>query len=110
MLAPDIVNVIMVARKVYQEIHTKIRDADYDVFHGKLKVPFSKKLRIASRFVGVQTPKNTFFLYYIIGNFRTKNLKLLFGRSRIRLFLFMDKVLGTERVYELKILAISGHI
>ena len=48
-LNKDVAHVIRVARKVYHGIHMEIREKHYDVFHGKLKVSFTKKIMIAAK-------------------------------------------------------------
>lgn len=48
-LPSQVRDVINVARKMYHEIHAKIRDNNYDVFQGKLRLPFCEKMRIASK-------------------------------------------------------------
>jgi len=48
-LPSDIRGVIKIARKMYHRIHKKIRENEYDVFRGKLKVPFQEKVMIAAK-------------------------------------------------------------
>ena len=45
----DVRPAIHVARKVCQEIHARIRNNKYDVFHSKIQVPFYRKIEIIAK-------------------------------------------------------------
>ena len=47
MLPEDVRDVIRVARTVYHAIHNEIRGAGYAIFDGRVRVTFSKKVKIA---------------------------------------------------------------